>query len=181
MICTETKLKGCFVLETEVFRDERGVFFETHNKRRLEASIGQKVDFVQDNHSVSKRGVLRGLHFQEGKYAQAKLVRVLRGEVLDIVVDLRQKSATFGRHFKLKLTGDNKKVIFIPKGMAHGFLTLSETAVFAYKCDNYYHKASERGLIYNDPTLQIDWEIAEKEIIVSSKDAVLPRFNELFI
>ncbi|MFK7813232.1 MAG: dTDP-4-dehydrorhamnose 3,5-epimerase [Maribacter sp.] len=180
MNCTETNLKGCFVLEPQIFEDDRGLFFESYNQRKFEEIIGQRVDFVQDNQSVSKKGVLRGLHFQEGKYAQSKLVRVLMGEVFDVVVDLRENSETFGNHFKLKLSGENKKIIFIPKGMAHGFVTLSKEAVFAYKCDDYYHQASENGIIYNDRTLQIDWELPSDELILSQKDKDLPTFKELF-
>lgn len=180
MNCIETNLKGCFVLEPQVFEDDRGFFYESYNKRKFEDAIGEQIDFVQDNQSVSKKGVLRGLHFQTGGHAQSKLVRVLRGEVLDIVVDLREKSETFGKHFKLKLSEDNNKMIFIPKGMAHGFITLSNTAVFAYKCDNYYHQTSESGIIYDDETLQIDWGLKARELILSKKDKDLPTFKKLF-
>lgn len=180
MNCIETNLKGCFVLEPQVFEDERGLFFESFNKRKFEAAIGQQVDFVQDNQSVSKKGVLRGLHFQTGKHAQSKLVRVLYGEVLDVVVDLREDSATFGEHFKLKLSEQNRKMIFIPKGMAHGFVTLSDATVFAYKCDGYYHQASENGIIYSDKTLQIDWGLQFRDLVLSQKDIDLPTFKMLF-
>lgn len=180
MNVTETKLKGCFVIEPKVFEDKRGSFFESYNKQKFEEAIGQKVDFVQDNQSISKKGTLRGLHFQMGEFAQSKLVRVLSGEVLDVVVDLRAKSETFGQHFKLKLSTENKKMFFIPKGMAHGFLTLSEEAVFAYKCDEYYHKASENGILYNDESLQIDWEYPMESVVLSQKDRELPKFKELF-
>jgi dTDP-4-dehydrorhamnose 3,5-epimerase len=178
--CIETNLKGCFVLEPQVFEDERGLFFESFNKRKFEAAIGQQVDFVQDNQSVSKKGVLRGLHFQTGKHAQSKLVRVLYGEVLDVVVDLREDSATFGEHFKLKLSEQNRKMIFIPKGMAHGFVTLSDATVFAYKCDGYYHQASENGIISSDKTLQIDWGLQFRDLVLSQKDIDLPTFKMLF-
>lgn len=180
MNCTETNLKGCFVLEPQIFKDDRGVFFESYNKRKFEEAIDQQIDFVQDNQSVSKKGVLRGLHFQVGKHAQSKLVRVLSGEVLDVVVDLREESKTFGQHFKLKISKENNKIIFIPKGMAHGFVTLSDEAIFAYKCDDYYHQASENGIIYNDETLQIDWILPVKELILSQKDKDLPTFKKLF-
>lgn len=179
MKVTESKLKGCFIIEPQIFEDGRGQFFESYNKQQFEETIGQKVDFVQDNQSISKRGVLRGLHFQEYPNAQAKLVRVIRGEVLDVIVDIRKESATFGNHFKLKLSGNNQKMIFIPKGMAHGFITLSDEAIFAYKCDAYYDKASENGILYNDATLQIDWEFPENEIILSDKDHELSSFKSL--
>ena len=135
---------------------------------------------MQDNQSISKKGVLRGLHFQTGEFSQSKLVRVIHGEVLDVVVDLRENSETFGQHFKLNLSAENTKMIFIPKGMAHGFVTLSKEAIFAYKCDQYYHKASEKGIIYNDETLKIDWELAEMKPILSQKDKELPTFKELY-
>ncbi|TMM58956.1 dTDP-4-dehydrorhamnose 3,5-epimerase [Maribacter algarum] len=180
MNCISTNLKDCFVLEPQVFEDERGLFFESYNQSKFEEAIGKQVNFLQDNQSISKKGVLRGLHFQKGKFAQSKLVRVVQGEVLDVVVDLREKSETFGQHFKLNLSGKNNKMIFIPKGMAHGFVTLSEEALFTYKCDEYYHKASENGIIYNDETLQIDWGYPVKDIILSQKDEELPKFKELF-
>lgn len=177
MKITETYLKGCFVIEPQIFNDERGQFFEAYHKEKFEKAIGQQIDFVQDNVSVSKKGVLRGLHFQEGAHAQSKLVRVVKGSVLDVAVDLRKNSATFGKYFKLELSAENQKALFIPKGMAHGFLTLSEQAVFAYKCDAYYHQASESGIIYNDPTLNIDWQLTKEEIILSEKDELLPTFK----
>lgn len=180
MIVTETRLKGCFTIEPRLFEDERGVFFESFQKEKLEKELGQPLHFVQDNQSISKKGVLRGLHFQEGTYAQAKLVQVIQGTILDVIVDLRKDSDTFGQHVKIKLTGDQKKLIFIPKGMAHGFVVLSEEAVFAYKCDNYYHQPSERGIAYNDITLNIDWEYPTEQLILSEKDAELPSFNELY-
>ncbi|MEP3208478.1 MAG: dTDP-4-dehydrorhamnose 3,5-epimerase [Maribacter sp.] len=176
----DTNINGCFVVEPRVFEDERGLFFESYNQRRFEEVLGKKIDFVQDNQSNSKKGVLRGLHFQTGEHAQSKLVRVLLGEVLDVVVDLRQNSKTFGQHFTIKLSGDNKKMLFIPKGMAHGFLTLSKEAIFAYKCDDYYHKASENGVLYDDQTLGIDWKYPTNEMILSPKDMQLSTFKELF-
>lgn len=180
MNCIETNLKGCFVIEPQIFEDDRGQFFESYNKQKFENAIGQKIDFVQDNQSISKKGVLRGLHFQVGEYAQAKLVHVISGKVLDVVVDLRTNSETFGEYFKLELSGDNNKMIFIPKGMAHGFATLSEEAIFAYKCDAYYHKASENGIFYKDSTLNIDWSLPLEEMIISQRDKELPTFKELF-
>ena len=134
-------------------------------------------DFVQDNESCSSKGVLRGLHYQVGDYAQAKLVRVLQGSVLDVVVDIREGSETYGQHFSIELSSDNKKQLFIPRGFAHGFVVLSETAIFSYKCDNYYNKAAEGGLAYNDPTLSIPWPIAQDQILVSEKDAELPNLG----
>lgn len=180
MKVTETSLKGCFIFEPNVFSDERGVFFESYRKEKVEEAIGEKVVFVQSNHSVSKQGVLRGLHFQIGINAQAKLVQVVKGEVLDVIVDLRVNSETFGQHYKQKLSEQNNLLIFIPKGMAHGFLTFSKEAVFTYKCDNYYDKSSESGIIYNDIDLNIDWGYTTSEIIVSKKDNELPTFKELY-
>ena len=145
----------------------------------LEDSLGYEVKFVQDNHSMSAKGVLRGLHFQVGKHAQAKLVRVTAGEVLDVVVDLRKDSPTFGKHYKAMLSGLNNKMLFIPKGMAHGFLCLQDNTVFTYKCDNYYHPESEGGIMYNDPDLNIDWEMPLDKIILSEKDLHLPAFKDL--
>lgn len=180
MIVTETKLKGCFTITPKVFKDDRGLFFESYQKEKFDKAIGTAVDFVQDNQSISKKGVLRGLHFQEGDYAQAKLVSVVKGEVLDVVVDLRKDSRTYKQYIKIKLSAYNMKSIFIPKGMAHGFLTLSEEAIFTYKCDNYYHPASESGIVYNDDTLQVDWEYPLESILRSQKDKDLPTFKELY-
>jgi len=178
--CIETSLKDCFVLEPQVFEDERGLFFESYNQKKFQEAIGKQINFVQDNQSISSKGVLRGLHFQEGAHAQSKLVHVIHGEVIDVVVDLRKESETFGKHFKLKLSGDNNKMLFIPKGMAHGFVTLSENAIFNYKCDQFYHKASENGILFKDETLQIDWELASLKPILSLKDRNLPTFKSLF-
>jgi dTDP-4-dehydrorhamnose 3,5-epimerase len=177
---TETPLKGCFVLEPRIFEDERGLFYETYRKERFQKAIGRDIDFVQDNHSVSKRGVLRGLHLQTGEYAQSKLVRVVQGEVLDVIVDLRKDSPTFGKHYKTRLSGKNSKILFIPKGMAHGFLTLSERAVFIYKCDTYYNPSSESGILYLDETLDIDWEYPQELLVLSEKDKKLPTLKELY-
>ncbi len=181
MNITETKLKECFILEPTIFEDERGKFFESFNKKSFEELIGMPIDFVQDNHSVSHKGVLRGLHYQKSTSAQAKLVRVVRGQVLDVVVDLRRDSDTFGKHFKTKLTEDNFKLLFIPKGMAHGFLTLTDNTIFVYKCDNYYEKASESGIIYDDADLGLDWEYPKEKIILSDKDKRLPTFKDLYL
>jgi dTDP-4-dehydrorhamnose 3,5-epimerase len=181
MKVTESPLKGCFVIDQKVFRDERGFFFEAYQQQKFEEAIGQEVHFVQDNVSVSKKGVLRGLHFQKGNSAQSKLIQVLKGEVLDVVVDLREGSSTFGQHFKMKLSSENRKSIFIPKGMAHGFLALSESVIFSYKCDELYDPKSEAGILYNDPTLDIDWEIGEDELILSVKDLNLPLLKDLLL
>ncbi|WP_166523651.1 dTDP-4-dehydrorhamnose 3,5-epimerase [Flagellimonas ochracea] len=170
MKATETKLKGCFILEPEIHYDERGYFFEIHNHKAFCEAIAQEVNFVQDNISFSKKGVLRGLHYQKGEHAQAKLVSVLHGKVQDVVVDLRKNSETFGQHLSLELSGENKKLLFVPKGFAHGFLTLSETARLFYKCDNYYNKDSEGSIMYSDESLGIDWKMEKDQIILSNKD-----------
>lgn len=170
----ETKLKGCYIIEPTVFEDSRGYFFESYNEEKFEALTGQNGHFVQDNQSASSYGVIRGLHFQSGEHAQAKLVRVLEGEVLDVAVDLREGSETYGEWVSVKLSADNHKQFYVPRGFAHGFSVLSETAVFAYKCDNVYHKASEGGIRYDDPTLDIDWMIPVGSRVLSEKDEVLP-------
>ena len=171
----ETKLKGCFILEPKVFGDDRGYFFESYNSQVFNEGVGQVVNFVQDNQSYSKYGTLRGLHFQKGEHAQAKLVRVISGEVLDVAVDIREGSSTFGEHVAVRLSAENKKQLFVPRGFAHGFVVLSETAEFFYKCDNYYNKESEGGIIYNDPKLNIDWELKEEDLLLSEKDQLLPK------
>lgn len=177
MIVTETHLQGCFIIEPKVFEDSRGYFFENFNQSIFNKLINDEIQFVQDNESLSSKGVLRGLHYQTGHHAQAKLVRVIKGNVLDVVVDIREDSNTFGEQFAMELSEKNKKQLFVPKGFAHGFIVLSETAIFSYKCDNYYNKASEGGIIYNDETLNIDWKLPEEEIIISEKDKVLPNFE----
>ncbi len=178
MTFTETKLKGCFVIEPDVFNDKRGSFFESYNKQVFDEGIGAEINFVQDNQSFSTKGVIRAIHYQIGEHAQAKLVRVLHGEVLDVVVDLRKGSITFGQHIAIELSDSNKKQVFIPRGFGHGFVTLSESAEFFYKCDNYYNKASEGGIIYNDPTLNIDWRIEPDKIKASERDLNLPILSE---
>lgn len=165
------------IIEPKVFFDERGYFFESFNEVVFEEKTGMKVHFIQDNQSQSSKGVLRGLHYQRGEYQQAKLVRVVQGEVLDVVVDLRKDSDTYGQHFTQILSSDNYLQVFIPRGCAHGFLVKSETAIFAYKCDNVYNKDSEGGISYADPSLQIDWEYDLDTVIVSDKDKVLPLFE----
>jgi dTDP-4-dehydrorhamnose 3,5-epimerase len=179
MIVTETKLKGCFIIEPTIFNDKRGYFFESYNQSKFNEALGSNVQFCQDNESFSTKGVLRGLHYQTGKFAQAKLVRVVRGSVLDIAVDIRRESPTFGQHISVELTEDNKKQIFVPRGFAHGFIVLSDTAILSYKCNNLYNKAFEGGIIYNDPTLNIDWQLPEDKFIISEKDVNLPTFDTL--
>jgi len=175
----KTKLEGCFIIHDTVFADSRGYFFESFNQQKFSNLTGVATPFVQDNQSKSTRGVLRGLHFQQGEHAQAKLVRVLEGVVLDVAVDLRRDSPTFGEYVAVELTGDNHLQFYIPRGFGHGFVVLSETATFFYKCDNFYNKASEGGLIYNDKTINIDWKISEEELLLSEKDSVLPTFLEI--
>ena len=170
MKLTETYIPGLLVIEPDVFHDSRGCFFESFSERKFEQLTGFKVDFVQDNESHSAYGTVRGLHFQTGDHAQAKLVRVVSGRVLDVAVDLREGSPTFGRHFSIELSGENHLQMFIPRGFAHGFSVLSETAVFQYKCDAYYAPQSEDALIWNDPDLAINWKIPADEALVSDKD-----------
>ncbi|MEY8020367.1 dTDP-4-dehydrorhamnose 3,5-epimerase [Muriicola sp. SD30] len=174
-----TTLEDCFIIEPIIFRDNRGEFFESFNKRDLEKALGQPLSFVQDNHSVSKKGVLRGLHFQTGHRAQAKLVRVLKGEVLDVVVDLRKESPSYKNVFKTILSEKNKQMLFIPKGMAHGFLSLEDDTVFVYKCDEYYDNQSESGIIFNDPDLNINWGFPSDKIVLSEKDRKLARLKDV--
>ena len=179
MKVTETKLKGCFIIEPSVFKDSRGYFFETFNQPKFEELTGQSGHFVQDNQSASTYGVIRGLHFQKGEFAQAKLVRVIEGAVLDVAVDIREGSETYGQWVSVELTADNNLQLYIPRGFAHGFSVISETAVFAYKCDNTYSKASEGGIMYNDPKLGIDWGIPEEARSLSEKDLALGGIDTL--
>jgi dTDP-4-dehydrorhamnose 3,5-epimerase len=174
---TETALAGAYIIEPRVFEDHRGYFFECYNKNSFDQETGTDVNFVQDNESYSGYGTLRGLHYQAGEHAQAKLVRVIHGKVLDVAVDLRESSPTYGQHITVELSGENKKQLFVPRGFGHGFVVLSETALFAYKCDNFYNKESEGGIIYNDPKLNIDWGIEEKDVVLSEKDGILPVFG----
>lgn len=169
-----TKLAGCFILEPKIINDSRGYFMESFNEQTFQKGTGQQVHFVQDNQSFSTQGVLRGLHYQTGEHAQAKLVRVLQGEVLDVAVDIRPESETYGHYVAEVLSAENQRQLFVPRGFAHGFLVLSETATFFYKCDNFYNKESEGGIIYNDPTLNINWQLKEDALLVSEKDTVLP-------
>jgi dTDP-4-dehydrorhamnose 3,5-epimerase len=173
----ETKLEGCFSIEPKIIKDERGYFMESFNENTFANGIGQKVHFVQDNQSYSSKGVLRGLHYQTGEHAQAKLVRVLYGEVLDVAVDIRPESKTYGQYETILLSGENQKQFFVPRGFAHGFLVLSETATFFYKCDNFYNKESEGGIIFNDSSLNIDWQFEIEKCIISEKDQILPELK----
>ncbi len=169
----ETDIEGVFIVEPRVFPDARGHFFESWNRAAFEAA-GLRYDFVQDNQSLSSRGTIRGLHFQKGKHAQAKLVRVVSGTVLDVAVDLRAGSPTFGRHVAAELSGENFRQLLIPRGFAHGFSVLSETAVFAYKCDNFYCREAEGGVRFDDPALGIDWRVPAAERLLSDKDKTHP-------
>jgi dTDP-4-dehydrorhamnose 3,5-epimerase len=170
----ETILKDCLLIHDTIYNDDRGYFFESFNAQRFQSLTGVNANFVQDNQSRSIRGVLRGLHFQKGKYAQAKLVRVLSGEVLDVAVDLRKKSPTFGQTYSVILSEASHTQLYIPRGFAHGFIVLSSAAVFFYKCDNYYNKQSEGGIIYNDSDINIDWKLPDKDLLISPKDLELP-------
>lgn len=174
----ETGLEGCLVIEPRVFDDVRGYFFESFNQKTFEEKTGINITFVQDNQSMSQRGVLRGLHFQKGEHAQAKLVRVIKGRVLDVAVDIRPNSPTYGKSFSIELSEENKLQLYVPRGFAHGFSVLEDNTVFSYKCDNYYNKVSEGGIIYNDPKLNIDWKLSEGEIQLSEKDNDLIFFCE---
>ncbi|TXF77564.1 dTDP-4-dehydrorhamnose 3,5-epimerase [Chryseobacterium sp.] len=174
----ETPIKDCYIIHPTVFEDERGYFYEKFNEKTFEVLSGMNGHFVQDNISKSTYGVLRGLHLQKGKHAQAKLVSCLEGKVFDVAVDLRQDSLTFGKWYGIELSGENKLQFYVPRGFGHGFSVLSETAVFAYKCDNYYNKESEGGVLWNDQDLNIDWKLPEGDILLSQKDQVLPALWE---
>lgn len=176
MNAIETKLKGCFILEPRVFKDERGYFFESFNEKVFNEITGTSTHFVQDNQSFSSKNVLRGIHYQTGDWAQAKLVRVITGTVVDVAVDLRKDSPTFGQYVAVELSSDNQRQLFVPRGFGHGFVVLSETATFFYKCDNFYNKESEAGIIFNDKTLNIEWGL-DGDALVSDKDKVLPTFE----
>jgi dTDP-4-dehydrorhamnose 3,5-epimerase len=173
-----TTLDGCLLLTLSQFKDARGTFCETYKKQDFKTHTGLTVDFVQDNQSISSFGVLRGLHFQRGPMAQAKLVRVIEGKVLDVVVDLRKDSDTYGKHYSVVLDSVRRQQLYVPRGFAHGFITLSEKSIFAYKCDNFYDKNSESGIIYNDATLSLDWHLSKDDLIISEKDLALPTFEE---
>lgn len=173
----KTNIRDLIILEPRVFADDRGYFFESYSKKTLDNLTGKEYNFIQDNESKSSYGVIRGLHYQLAPYSQAKLVRVLEGRVYDVAVDLRKNSPTFGEWGGVELSGDNKRQFLIPKGFAHGFSVLSEIAIFAYKCDEYYHPEAEAGIIYNDPSLNIDWKIPEKDEKFSEKDKFLPELK----
>ena len=179
MLVESTNLKDCFIIKDTVYNDERGYFFESFNEEAFNRVTGLNVRFVQDNQSKSTKGVLRGLHFQLGVHAQAKLVRVLHGKVLDVAVDIRPHSRTFGEYLAVELTDQNATQLFVPRGFAHGFVVLSESATFFYKCDNYYQKSSESGIIYNDPQLAIDWQLSAEELLLSEKDLLHKNLNEI--
>ena len=173
----KTAIEGVYIIEPRVFNDARGYFFEAWKQEEFNAHIGQ-VNFIQDNESKSSRGVLRGLHYQKGELSQAKLLRVIKGRVLDVAVDIRKSSPTFGQHVMVELSEDNKRQFFIPRGFAHGFLVLSEEAIFTYKVDNVYAPQAEAGIRWNDPALNIDWPIDPREVLTSEKDLKQPLLSE---
>jgi len=177
MNVTTTHIEGLLILEPRIFPDDRGYFFESYNKKKF-AEIGIDVDFVQDNQSFSQKGALRGLHGQANPFAQGKLVRVLQGRVLDVAVDIRKNSPTYGQHVTVELSGDNHKQFWVPAGFLHGFATLEDDTIFTYKVTNFYDKASEIGVIWNDPSLGIGWGIADTEVLLSPKDELLPKFED---
>ncbi|MCH5277024.1 MAG: dTDP-4-dehydrorhamnose 3,5-epimerase [Desulfovibrionaceae bacterium] len=172
-----TEIKDVYIIKPHIFEDKRGYFFESYNRSEFEKA-GISYNFIQDNESRSLYGTIRGLHFQKGEHSQAKLVRVVEGMVLDVAVDLRKGSPTYGKHVAVELSAENKYQLLIPRGFAHGFSVLSETAVFIYKCDNLYCQASEGGIRFDDPTLAIDWRIPAKRALTSEKDRLLPSFLE---
>lgn len=177
----KTEIAGVVIIEPTIFKDERGYFYESFSQEKFNANIGENIgatNFIQDNESKSTFGVLRGLHFQKPPFSQAKLVRCNKGKVLDVVVDLRKKSPTFGKHITVLLSEENKKQLFVPRGFAHGFVVLSEEAIFSYKVDNTYAPSHEDGILWNDKTLNIDWDIAQEKIILSAKDEILGNFNQ---
>lgn len=178
MKITKTVLDGVVIIEPQVFEDARGYFFESWNKAKMEEA-GLNYDFIQDNQSKSCYGTIRGIHFQKGEFSQAKLVRVLQGTVLDVAVDLRKDSKTFGQHVAVELSAENNRQLMIPRGFGHGFSVLTPTAVFAYKCDNVYNKASEAGIRFDDPALGIDWKVKPEEAVLSDKDKILPFLKDV--
>ncbi len=173
-----TGFQDLYVIEPKIFSDHRGIFYESFNDKIFKKETGLAVSFVQDNHSISYKGVIRGLHLQKGDYAQAKLIRVISGKILDVVVDIRPESATFGEYYRIELSSDNYRQLFIPRGFAHGFVVLSDKAELTYKADNFYSPEHEGGIIYNDPDLRIDWGISDDEVKVSEKDKKLLPFSE---
>ena len=177
---TEQYISGVWVIEPSVFSDNRGYFMESFKQAEFEKFAG-KTDFIQDNESKSSRGVLRGLHYQTGEFAQAKLVRVIQGSVLDVAVDIRKSSPSFGQYVAVELTSENKKQLFIPRGFAHGFVVLSDTAIFTYKVDNIYAPNYEGSIIWNDTTIGIDWGLSENELLLSAKDKTAKRLTEAIL
>ena len=176
MIFTKTEIEDVVIIEPHVFKDERGYFFESFNQQKFYEQLGS-INFVQDNESKSVFGTLRGLHFQNPPFAQAKLVRCIQGSVLDVAVDIRKDSSTYGKHVAIVLSQENKKQLFVPRGFAHGFVTLSDTAIFAYKVDNRYAPECDAGIKFNDASLNTDWKVASENIILSAKDTILPSFE----
>lgn len=170
-----TPLNDCFIIKPTLFEDARGYFFESFNRQKFNQLTGMDIDFVQDNQAKSNYGILRGLHFQQGEHAQAKLVSVIKGKVIDVAVDMRPESTTYLQHIAIELSEQNHLQLFVPRGFAHGYSVLEDNTIFFYKCDNYYHKASEGGVIYNDPTLNIDWQLDTADMLLSEKDVLLPR------
>ncbi len=177
MKITETSIKGLIIIEPQVFKDGRGYFFESYSKAKFAAS-GINIDFLQDNQSLSQKGTIRGLHAQSAPHAQTKLVRVIRGSVLDVAIDVRKDSPTYGKYEAIELSGNNQLQLLIPEGFLHGFATLEDDTIFTYKVNNYYSKECEVGVIWNDPVLAINWGIAEQDALISPKDVVLPEFSE---
>ena len=173
----KTNIEGVVIIEPRIFKDDRGYFFESFSQREFEEKVC-KTTFVQDNESKSSYGVLRGLHFQKPPFAQSKLVRVIKGAVLDVAVDIRKGSPTFGQYVSVELTGDNHRQFFIPRGFAHGFSVLSEEVIFQYKCDNFYSPQSEGAIAWNDPDLNIDWRIPAEKVVLSEKDSKHPRLKD---
>ncbi|QTY26676.1 dTDP-4-dehydrorhamnose 3,5-epimerase [Flavobacterium sp. CS20] len=179
MHITKTNLNNCLIIQPDIFKDERGYFFESFNQQRFEEATGISPHFVQDNESQSQYGTIRGLHMQTGKWSQAKLIRVIKGKVKDVVIDMRKDSPTFKQKFEIELSEDNKTQLYVPKGFLHGFSVLSETAIFSYKCDNYYHKVAETGVNPLDKTLNINWGVSAEEAIISGKDKEARGFENI--
>jgi dTDP-4-dehydrorhamnose 3,5-epimerase len=171
----KTPLNDCFIIKPTLFEDARGYFFESFNRQKFKQLTDMDIDFVQDNQAKSNYGILRGLHFQLGEHAQAKLVSVIRGKVIDVAVDMRPESSTYLQHIAIELSEQNHLQLFVPRGFAHGYSVLEDNTIFFYKCDNYYNKAAEGGVIYNDPTLNIDWQLDTADMLLSEKDVLLPR------
>lgn len=178
MQCTKTEISDLLLFEPRIFSDDRGLFFESFHQDRFNEAVGRDVSFVQDNESVSKKFVVRGLHFQAPPFTQGKLVRVVQGSVIDVAVDIRKDSPTFGKAVHVHLSAENRRQFWIPEGFAHGFVSLEEGTIFQYKCTNYYHQLSEQSLLWNDPDLSIDWGIPLDQAILSGKDAEAPRLRE---